>query len=40
MKAMAAAAKNIDAMFKGTLPYDAKAFKPPPKPFEPIQANA
>lgn len=27
MKAMAAAAKNIDAMFKGTLPYDAKAFK-------------
>ncbi|OWZ89199.1 cytochrome C [Sinorhizobium sp. LM21] len=27
MKAMAAAAKNIDAMFKGTLLYDAKAFK-------------
>lgn len=27
MKAMAAAAKSIDAMFKGTSPYDAKAFK-------------
>ncbi|WP_425536828.1 cytochrome c [Ensifer adhaerens] len=27
MKAMAAAAKNIDAMFKDTSPYDAKAFK-------------
>ncbi|MBZ7926038.1 cytochrome c [Ensifer adhaerens] len=27
MKTMAAAAKNIDAMFKGASPYDAKAFK-------------
>ena len=27
MKAMAAAAKSIDAVFKGTSPYDAKAFK-------------
>lgn len=27
MKAMAAAAKNIDAMFKGTSPYDSRAFK-------------
>ncbi len=27
MKAVAAAAKSIDAVFKGTSPYDAKAFK-------------
>ena len=27
MKAMAAAAKGINAMFKGTSPYDAKTFK-------------
>ncbi|PDT81899.1 cytochrome C [Sinorhizobium sp. BJ1] len=27
MKAMANAAKSIDAMFKGSSPYDAKAFK-------------
>ncbi|MBD9638739.1 cytochrome c [Ensifer sp. ENS07] len=27
MKVMAAAAKGIDAMFKGVSPYDAKAFK-------------
>ncbi|MEK1928925.1 MAG: cytochrome c [Pararhizobium sp.] len=27
MKAMAAAARSINAMFKGTSPYDAKAFK-------------